>query len=145
MCSDWLRGVFAWEYVNMAVMSQCFAICTLIRQAWIWKSFSVENSRSLLYLYPFPHPLKLGKSLHKMLCQFSFSWADILSEKNPYFAKLLFCKTRTDYAYKTLCTRLCDWWEFILISAITRVLHFFSGKLIYKLAIENSFPVFASA
>ena len=30
-----------------------------------------------------------------------FAWADILSEKIPYFAKHLFCKTRwTDYAYK---------------------------------------------
>ena len=29
-----------------------------------------------------------------------FAGADILSEKNPYFGKHLFCKTRTDYAYK---------------------------------------------
>ena len=28
------------------------------------------------------------------------AWADILSEKNPYFGKHLFCKTKTDYAYK---------------------------------------------
>ena len=35
-----------------------------------------------------------------MLCQFFFTSADILSDKNPYFGKHLFCKTKTDYAYK---------------------------------------------
>ena len=29
-----------------------------------------------------------------------FIVADILSKKNPYFGKHLFCKTKTDYAYK---------------------------------------------
>ena len=48
--------------------------------------------------------------------------------------KPLFCKTRTDYMSKTLCTRLRNWWEFIslLISAITKSFMFFLGKLIYK-------------
>ena len=32
------------------------------------------------------------------------------------FGKHLFCKTKTDYDCKTLCTRLRDWWEFIFPS-----------------------------
>ena len=39
---------------------------------------------------------------------FFFALADILREKNPYFRNLLFCKTKTDYAHKTSCTRLRD-------------------------------------
>ena len=35
-----------------------------------------------------------------MLRQFFFAWADILSEKIPYFGKRLFCKTKTDYTCK---------------------------------------------
>ena len=35
-----------------------------------------------------------------MLCQFAFPWAGILSKKNLYFGKHLFCKTKTDYVYK---------------------------------------------
>ena len=35
-----------------------------------------------------------------MLSQFFLASADILSEKNPYFGKHLFCKTKSDYAYK---------------------------------------------
>ena len=33
--SDWLRGVFAREYVNMVVVSSCFAFRALITQAQI--------------------------------------------------------------------------------------------------------------
>ena len=43
MRSDWLRGVFAWEYVNMVVASTCFAFLALITQARIWKSFQVQK------------------------------------------------------------------------------------------------------
>ena len=53
MRSDWLRGVFAWEYVNMVSMSRCFAVRVVIMPAQIWKSFWVENSTSLLYLLKF--------------------------------------------------------------------------------------------
>ena len=45
-------------------------------------------------------PAETRKIFRNMLCQFFFAGADILSEKNPYFGKHLFCKTRTDYAYK---------------------------------------------
>ena len=69
-----------------------------------------------------------------MLGQFIFSWADILSEKNPYFGKHLFFGkqrliTRTIFACKT--SRLVT--ISILINGLNKiVLHFFSGKLFYK-------------
>ena len=52
----------------------------------------------LLYL-PIPSSAETWKIVTKKVCQFVFAWA-ILSEKNPYFGKHLFCKTKTDYAYK---------------------------------------------
>ena len=91
MLSDWPRGVFAWEYVNMVVASRCFAFRALITQARIWKSFRVQNSTSLLYL-PIPSSAKTWKIFTNKLCQYFFAKADILSEKNPYFGKHLFAK-----------------------------------------------------
>ena len=43
MRSDWPRGMFAWEYVNMVVTSRGFAFRVLITQAQIWKKFWVEK------------------------------------------------------------------------------------------------------
>ena len=70
-----------------------------------------------------------------MLCQFFFAWADILSEKNAYFGKHLFWKTRTgqrvqtSFVYRT--SRLVR--ISLLVSALNkRVLLFFSGKLFHK-------------
>ena len=68
-----------------------------------------------------------------MLCQFFFVWGDILSEKNPYFGKHLFCKTKTDYAYKL---RVQDFatgknFSFNQCSKQERFA-FFLGKLFYK-------------
>ena len=68
---------------------RCFAFHGLITQAQIWKSFLVQNSTSLLYLNPFLHLLKLGKSLQTSCVNFFFAWTDILGEKNPYFGKHL--------------------------------------------------------
>ena len=51
--SDWLRGVFALEYVNMVVTSRCFGFRALITREKTWKKFWVEKSTSLLYL-PIP-------------------------------------------------------------------------------------------
>ena len=69
---------------------RCFAFRGLITQAQIWKSFLVQNSTSLLYLNPFLHLLKLGKSLQTSCVNFFFfAWTDILGEKNPYFGKHL--------------------------------------------------------
>ena len=62
------------------------------------KGFELKNSISWLYL-PISSSVETWKIFRNMLCQFFFAWADILSEKNPYFGKHLFCKTNTDYAY----------------------------------------------
>ena len=48
--SDWPKGVFAWEYINMVVTSRCFAFRALTTQARNWKSFWVKKSTSLLQL-----------------------------------------------------------------------------------------------
>ena len=49
------------------------------------------------------------ENLYKQAESIFFAKADILSQKNPYFWKASFCKTRTDYACKTSRTRLWDW------------------------------------
>ena len=88
------------------------------------KGFELKNSTSLLYL-PISSSVETWKIFRNMLCQFFFAWADILSEKNPYFGLI----TRTSFAYKT------SWLVRIslLINALNkRVLLFFSGKLFYK-------------
>ena len=68
-----------------------------------------------------------------------FAWADILSEKNPYFGKHLFCKqrlvTRTSFVYKTSRLVMIS----LLINALNkRVLLFSRGRYFIK-AIENLF------
>ena len=67
----WLRGVFAWEYVNMVMASRSFTFHALITQARIWKSFQVQNSTSLLYL-PIPSSTETWKIVTKKVCQFYF-------------------------------------------------------------------------
>ena len=57
---------------------------------------------------------------------FRLSWH--FKRQKSVFWKASFCKTRTDYAYKTLrLVRIS-----LLITAIQRVLRLFSGKLLYK-------------
>ena len=114
--SDWPRGVFAWEYANMVVASRCFAFRALITQTRIWKSFGVQNSTSLLYL-PIPSSAETYKIVIKV-CQFFFA----------YFGKHLFAKQELisvqDFVDKTLrLVRIS-----LLISAIQRVLRFFSRR-----------------
>ena len=119
----------------MVVASRCFPFRdrAVITQARIWKSFRVQNSTTLLYL-PLPSSAETWKIVTKKVCQLFFSWAhDIFSEKNPYFGKHLFCKTKADYAYKL---RVQDFatgknFSFNQCSKQESFL-FFSGKLIYK-------------
>ena len=51
------------------------------------------------------------------------------------FGKHLFCKTKTDYDCKTLCTRIS-----LSISAITKSFAVFLGEVIKTI---ETFPVFA--
>ena len=59
----------------------------------------LKTSTSLLHL-PISSSAEAWKILRNMLCQFSSLELAFLGEKNPCFGKHLFCKTRTDYAYK---------------------------------------------
>ena len=107
--SDWLRGVFAWEYVlNMVVASRCFAFRAIITQARIWNSFQVQNSTSLLYL-PIPSSAETWKIVTKKVCPFFFRLSWHFKREKSVFCKASFCKTRADYACKTSWTRFCDW------------------------------------
>ena len=70
--SDWPLRVFTWEYVNIVLASRCFALRALITRAWIWKSFRVQNSPSLLFL-PIPSSAETWKIITKKVCQFFFA------------------------------------------------------------------------
>ena len=115
----------------MIVTSTCFAFRALITQARIWKSFQVQNSTSLLY--PFLRRLKLGKSLQiKCVVFFFFRLSCHFKREKSVFWKASFYKTSwlsvQDFGDKTFrLVRIS-----LLISAIQRVLRFFSGNLFYK-------------
>ena len=68
-----------------------------------------------------------------------FAWADILSEKNPYFGKHLFCKqrlvTRTSFVYKTSRLVMIS----LLINALNKRVLLFSREGYFIKAIENLF------
>ena len=104
----------------MLVTSRRFAHASMnLKKVLSW------NTRQVYFIYPLPCRLKL--------CQFFFTWADILSEKNPYFGKHLFCKTKTDCAYKLRVQDLRLVRISLLINALNeRVLLFFLGKVFYK-------------
>ena len=67
---------------------------TNLKKVLSWKP------RQVYFINPFPLRLKLGKSLETCCVNFVTAWADILSEKNLYFGKHLFCITITDFTYK---------------------------------------------
>ena len=105
-----LRGVFAWESNINIVMSRCFAFHTLITQVRIWKSFCVEDSNSYML---FTHSLINWnlENLYKTCCVnffFCLSW-HFKQENSLFWKASFFCRTRTDYGCKTLCTRLHNW------------------------------------
>ena len=84
---------------------RCFAFRALITQARIWKSFSDQNSTSLLI---FPHSF-ISWNLENLFKQavstfFRLSWH--FKWEKSVFWKAPFCKKRTDYTCKTSCTRL---------------------------------------
>ena len=131
-CSDWPRGVFAWEYVNMIVASRCFAFHALITQARIWKSFRVENLTNLLN-YPFLCRLKLGKLLQRRCVHFFSLKLTFQASRKVRILESIFLQNKNwlrvqDFVDKTLqLVRIS-----LLISAIQRVLSFFSRKVFYK-------------
>ena len=70
-------------------------------------------------------------SLYKTCCVnffFCLSWRFKRWEKPVFWKALFFAKQ--DYACNTSCTRVRDWWQYlILISAITKRFAFFRGKV----------------
>ena len=99
------------------------------------KGFELKTSTSLLYL-------PIWKYLETCCVNFFFAWADILSEKNPYFGKHLFCKqrlvTRTSFVYKISRLVMIS----LLINALNKRVLLFSRESYFIKAIENFFPVF---
>ena len=114
---------------------RCFAFRALITQSRIWKSFSDQNSTSLLYL---PIPFAGWKSLQTSCVNFF-----ALKLKNPYLGKHLLAKqeliTRErlrvqDFATgKNFCFNQCHNKEFFV----------FSQESYFIKVMENFFPVFA--
>ena len=69
---------------------------------------NLKTFLSLLYL-PIPSSAETWKIFTNKLCQFCFRLSWHFKREKSVFWKASFCKTRTDYACKTSCTRLCDW------------------------------------
>ena len=63
------------------------------------EKLELKNTTSLLYL-PISSLVETWKIFRNILCLFFFAWALILGDKNSYFGRHLFCKTKTDYACK---------------------------------------------
>ena len=92
------------------------------------------KTQQVYFICPFHCRLKLGKSLQTSCVNFFFAWADILSEKNPYFGKHLLAKQEMitgarlrvqDFVTgKNVSFNQSHDKEFYLI--------FFSGRLFYK-------------
>ena len=76
------------------VKMSCCSRANHAMQERIWKSFRVQNSTSLFYL-PISSSAETWKIVAKKVCQFFFSWADILCEKNQYFGNRQLCKPST--------------------------------------------------
>ena len=92
------------------------------------KCFELKTSTSLLYS-PISSSAETWKIFRNMLCQFFFTWAEILSEKKTVIWKASFLQNKDCFVYKT--SRLVS--SCLLISAPNkRVLLFFLGKLFYK-------------
>ena len=111
--------------VKMFCFPRANKASTNLKKVLSWKTLQV---------YFISSSVETWKIFRNMLGKFIFSWADILSEKNPYFGKhLFFAKhgliTRTSFVCKT--SRL------VRISLLNnglneRVLLFVSGKFFYK-------------
>ena len=124
--------------VKMFCFSCANHASTNLKKVLSWKT------RQIYFIYPFPCRLKLEKSLETCCVNFFFAWADILSEKNPYFGRHLFCKTKTDCACKL---RVQDFTTGKNLSfnqcSKQESFAFFSQESYFIKAIENFFPVFA--
>ena len=116
----------------MVVRSTCFAFRALITQARIWKRFGVEKLDKFTLFTHFLVRWNL-KNLSKHAVLIFVAWPDILSEKNPYFGKPFFCKTKTDYVSKLRVQDFATGKNFSFNQCSKQEsFAFFSGKLFYK-------------
>ena len=67
------------------------------------------KTQQVYFISPFLCRLKLEKSLQTSSVNFFFHLSWHFNQGKSVFWKASSCKTITDYACKTLCTRLCDW------------------------------------
>ena len=77
------------------------------------------------------------------MSQFFFALADILSEKNPYFAKHLFAKQEPITRARLRGQDFATGKNFSFNQCHTKSFAFFSRESYFIKAIENFFPVFA--
>ena len=132
MRSDWTRGVFAWEYVNMVVASRCFAFSRTNHASTNLQKFSSSKlDKFTLFSHSFvswnlENRYKEGVSIF-----FHLRWH--FKEEKSVFWKAIFLQNKNwlrvqDFVYKTLrLVRIS-----LLIRTVTKSLRFFSGELFYK-------------
>ena len=100
--------------------------------AWISKSSQVQNLTSLLYL-PIPSLAETWKIVTRKVCRFFFSPKLTVKARKVRILESIFLQNKNwlrvqDFVDKILrLVRIS-----LLISAIQRVLRFFSGNLFYK-------------
>ena len=80
---------------------------------------------------------------YKKVSQFFFAQADILSEKNPYFAKHLFAKQELIARARLRGQDFATSKNFSFNQCHTKSFAFFSRESYFIKVIENFFPVFA--
>ena len=76
------------------------------------------------------------------MSQFFFALADILSEKNPYFAQHLFAKQELSTRARLVGQDFVTGKNFSFNQCHAKRFSFFLGKVYCIKAIENFFPVF---
>ena len=112
--------------VNMFCFSRANHASTNLKKVWSWKT------RQVYFIYPFPCPLKLEKSLET--CGVNFCrLTGHFKRENPYFGKPFFCKTKTDYVSKLRVQDFATGKNFSFNQCSKQEsFAFFSGKLFYK-------------
>ena len=121
---------------------RCSAFRALISEARIWKSFSDQNSTSLLYL-PIPMSAETWKVFINKLCQLFFRLSWHLKRENPYLGKYLFAKQELIPRARLCVQNFATDKNFSFNQCHNKEFCFFSRESYFIKAIENFFPVFA--
>ena len=87
------------------------------------------KTRQVYFIYPFLRRLKVRKSFPRKCVNF-FSLKLTFLTRKVRILEVPFCKTRTDYACKTLWTRLATGKNFSFNHCHTKSFAFFLGKFI---------------